>query len=135
MIVMGKVFGSGKNCERRGKKVGMKERQNLVKSSEAPPNSLRQIVAMVCEPRLFIVAPSSLARKCFAPCCIPEKVTEKAVRRLSELVPTYKHQLKDKEVLSNFMALAKQAKTFAGREVEQAVDEWKAQLQKVIVVV
>lgn len=65
----------------------------------------------------------------------PEKVTEKAVRRLSELVPTYKHQLRDKEVFSNFMALTKQAKTFAGREVEQAVDEWKAQLQQVVVFV
>lgn len=59
-------------------------------------------------------------------------MTEKAVKRLSELVPTYKHQLKDNEVLSNFMALAKQAKMFASREVEQAVDEWKAQLQQVI---
>lgn len=43
----------------------------------------------------------------------------------------YKDKLQDKDVYSNFIGLVNRAKQFASQEMAQAVDEWKAQLEKV----
>ena len=58
-------------------------------------------------------------------------MTEKAISRLAELMPTYKERLQNKEVYSNFVGLVNRAKQFASQEMAQAVDEWKTQLEKV----
>lgn len=58
-------------------------------------------------------------------------MTEKAVRRLAELVPTYQNKLQDKEVFSNFMAVVSRTKSFATAEMKEAVTEWQTQLSKV----
>lgn len=59
------------------------------------------------------------------------KVTEKAVSRLAELVPTYKEKLQDEEVFKNFMVVVGRTKSFATVEMKEAVAEWEAQLRKV----
>lgn len=58
-------------------------------------------------------------------------MTDKALTRLAELLPTYKDKLQDKDVYSNFVGLVNRAKQFASQEMAQAVDEWKSQLEKV----
>ncbi|CAN0439008.1 unnamed protein product, partial [Hapterophycus canaliculatus] len=58
------------------------------------------------------------------------KVTEKAVSRLAELVPTYKDKLQDKEVFDNFKVVVSRTKSFATVEMKEAVAEWEAQLSK-----
>ena len=58
-------------------------------------------------------------------------MTEKAVSRLAEEVPNYKHKLQDKEVHAHFMALVSRAKRLATPEMASAVAEWEAKLQKV----
>ncbi|CAM9236529.1 unnamed protein product [Pylaiella littoralis] len=58
------------------------------------------------------------------------KVTEKAVIRLAELVPTYKDKLQDEEVFKNFMAVVSRTKSFATLEMKEAVTEWQSQLSK-----
>lgn len=60
-----------------------------------------------------------------------EKVTEKAVSRLAELVPTYKEKLQDDEVFNNFKTVVLRTKSFATLEMKEAVAEWEAQLRKV----
>ncbi|CBN77248.1 conserved unknown protein [Ectocarpus siliculosus] len=58
------------------------------------------------------------------------KVTEKAVSRLAELVPTYKEKLQDDEVFNNFKTVVLRTKSFATLEMKEAVAEWEAQLRK-----
>eukprot|EP00903_Cladosiphon_okamuranus_P005553 g5529.t1 len=58
------------------------------------------------------------------------KVTEKAVSRLAELVPTYKDKLQDEEVFNNFKVVVGRTKSFATVEMKEAVSEWEAQLRK-----
>ncbi|CAM9483812.1 unnamed protein product [Scytosiphon promiscuus] len=58
------------------------------------------------------------------------KVTEKAVGRLAELVPTYKEKLQDEEVFNNFKVVVSRTKSFATVEMKEAVAEWEAQLRK-----
>lgn len=58
-------------------------------------------------------------------------MTEKAVSRLAELVPTYKEKLQDEEVFNNFKTVVSRTKSFATLEMKEAVAEWEAQLRKV----
>lgn len=59
------------------------------------------------------------------------QLTERAVTRLAELLPTYKEALGDQGVFANFSGLISRTKKLATLEMQEAVNEWEEQLQKV----
>ncbi len=78
----------------------------------------------------IIAAETQRQRQDMSYCLGQLQITEKCVRRLAELLPSYKEALEDPVVYDNFLVLVSNARKFAKPEMKEAVKDWERLLSE-----
>ncbi len=78
----------------------------------------------------IVAAETQRQRQDMSYCLGQLQITEKCVRRLAELLPSYKEALEDPVVYDNFLVLVSNARKFAKPEMKEAVQDWERLLSE-----